>query len=1172
MSNSDDLAAGRQRPLTAWNETRVDYPESECIHSLFAQQAQRTPEAVAVVYEDQQLTYRQLNERADQLARGLQQLGVGPEVRVGICLFRSLEMVVGLYAIHKAGGAYVPMDPGYPAERLALMLEDAQVPVLLTQSVLLDLLPPTSAKLVCVDALEPTAPNSQPATLNLQPVTPENLAYVIYTSGSTGKPKGVMVRHRNVVNFFTGMDMAIGRDPGVWLAVTSISFDISVLELFWTLTRGFKVVLLGDEPTGSRLRALRSKHPVNGASYTAADQIVRHGVTHLQCTPSLAGMMVQDPKTMPALRHVKHFLFGGEPLPPALVAQLAGCGEIFNLYGPTETTIWSTVHPVTRNGGVISIGRPIANTQVYVLDEHLQPVPVGEAGELFIGGAGVVRGYLNRPELMTERFIPDPFSNLPDARLYRTGDLARHKPDGTLEFLGRLDQQVKVRGFRIELGEIEAAIRQHPDVQESAVSVWEARPNDKRLVGHFVPLPGAAIKPAELRRFLQGKLPDYMVPSVLTSLETLPLTPNGKFDRNALPLPQATRPTEYTRERQQTKGNNMSWFRRSKENKAGEPDAGKTIPLTEAQREIWYAAQISDAISRAFNLSTMVNLRGPLDPPRLSRAVRWLVDQNEALRATFSPSGDVQHIHAAMVADVPLTDLSLLPTTSRQSQLQRNLREAANELFDFARGPLFRTRLLRLAADEHILLITVHHSICDGSSLNILIHELGEHYSADIKGEPAPVRTRVTFTQFVLEAEAARQRPDRATAEAYWLAQYSRPAPMLELPTDRPLPAKRNFNGGVEAIILSPELSHELRRFSARHRCSLVAILLADYYLLLHRLTGQADLVVGLPMTSRSGDGGEFLVGHCVNFLPLRLSFEGNPTFVEHLSQVLGLLLEAHEHQNFTLGSLLQKLNLRRVPGRLPLVSVMINLDCGYDGVRLEGLETDVVTNPHGGCRFDLNFSLSESRGQLEVQCQYSAELFNPETIQRWLKHYEMLLAATVARPEQQLSELPPPALDDQPLFRNDSTQPAIDVLVAISREAGAPEGEPGASTDPPLNPTEEALARIWREVILVEEVGRNDNFFDLGGHSLLATQVIARITAALNVELPVRTIFESPTVAELAEAVSRAQREQPGGPTTIPRRQRGAETRKLQERLAGLSDTELQELLRNPKMKDVSL
>ena len=541
------MEAERRQLLTGMERPRGRItPHDQCVHHLFAEQARRTPDAVAVVFGDRQWTYRELDERAGQLARHLRQLGVGPETRVGLCATRSLEMVAGLYAIHRAGGAYVPMDPAYPKDRLAFMLEDAQIPVLLTQQFLLESLPETTARIVCLDqpdfAEDAGDSGNGETELAAGEATPENLAYVIYTSGSTGKPKGVMVRHRNAVNFFTGMDAVLGREPGVWLAVTSISFDISVLELFWTLTRGFKVVIHGDEAGAARLAAWqREGAPAQAAPPSVAEEITKHGVTHLQCTPSLAGIMLENAATREALGRVKCLLLGGEPLPPSLAERLAGAGELFNMYGPTETTVWSTAHPVTRNQGAIAIGRPLANTEIYIVDKYLQPTPIGVPGELLIGGAGVARGYLNRPELTAERFIPNPFHPQPEAPLYRTGDLARYRADGTIEFCGRLDHQVKIRGFRIELGEIEAALRQHPKVKESVVTVWEPAPGDKRLAGYLVAPAGPPPQPIELRRFLQGKLPEYMVPAAFVCLAALPLTPNGKVDRKALPVPDGLR-------------------------------------------------------------------------------------------------------------------------------------------------------------------------------------------------------------------------------------------------------------------------------------------------------------------------------------------------------------------------------------------------------------------------------------------------------------------------------------------------------------------------------------------------------------------------------------------------------------------------------------------------------
>jgi amino acid adenylation domain-containing protein len=505
--------------LLEWNRTEADYPRSSTIADLFAAQAARTPDVVALIAHGRTLTYCELDERANRLARRLQSLGVKPDTLVGVAMGRSEILVVSLLGILKAGGAYVPLDPTYPQDRLSLVIEDSEMPVLLTTAASRAHLPPAAAGLTILNA-EDADLGRESVEAVVSPATPASIAYVIYTSGSTGKPKGVMVENRNVVNFFTGMDRAIGCEPGVWLAVTSVSFDISVLELLWTLTRGFTVVVHGDE-----------------GSATIADEITRYRVSHLQMTPSLARMLTLDPRAYAALGSLKQILLGGEAVPAALIHHLRQVfkGEIHNMYGPTETTIWSTTFRVEDVDTSVSIGKPIANTQVYLLDSDLNPVPIGEIGELFIGGDGVARGYWKRPELTAERFVVIPALG-PDrgdiGKIYRTGDLARFLPDGNIDFLGRADYQIKLRGHRIEPGEIEALLEKSPGVRQAVVVLREDREGDKRLVAYLVA--DATDSAATLRAALDAKLPDYMVPSAFVFLEALPLTGNGKIDRKAL--------------------------------------------------------------------------------------------------------------------------------------------------------------------------------------------------------------------------------------------------------------------------------------------------------------------------------------------------------------------------------------------------------------------------------------------------------------------------------------------------------------------------------------------------------------------------------------------------------------------------------------------------------------
>src|SRR6266516_3927036 len=509
----------RRLLLIEWNNTTTSYPDDQCIHQLFEAQAERSPDAVAVLFENESLTYRQLNSKANQLAHRLRSIGVGPDVLVGICLERSLDMVVGLLGIVNAGGAYVPLDPTYPAERLAFMLEDGQVPVLVTQRSLLMQLPHHGIEVVCLDAKEAEQQSTENPTAT---VTSDKLAYVIYTSGSTGRPKGVQIPHRAVVNFMLSMRQQPGLTAeDTWLAVTTLSFDIAALEIFLPLITGARLIIASQD--------------VATSGVALAETLARTGTTVMQATPVTWRVLLAS--GWQGNKELK-VLCGGEALPLDLARQLLSrVASLYNMYGPTETTIWSSVYEIKPEHSSISIGRPIANTQLYLLDGQLQLVPVGVPGELYIGGDGLARGYLHRPELTAERFIHHPFSIQPEARIYRTGDLARYRADGTVELIGRIDHQVKIRGFRIELGEIEAVLRQHPQVREAVVVAREDTPGDKRLVAYVILKERQAVTGADLQAHVMKHVPNYMVPSAIVQLDAFPLTPNGKVDRRALPAP-----------------------------------------------------------------------------------------------------------------------------------------------------------------------------------------------------------------------------------------------------------------------------------------------------------------------------------------------------------------------------------------------------------------------------------------------------------------------------------------------------------------------------------------------------------------------------------------------------------------------------------------------------------
>ena len=523
--------AEKHQLLVEWNDTQRDYPSEKCIHRLFEERVERTPEAVAVVFAEQQLTYRELNGRANQLAHYLRNRGVGPEMLVGICVERSIDMVVGLLGILKAGGVYVPLDPTYPKERLGFILEDTQAGIIVTDSVSLDSLPSSSARVICLDR------DWQAIAKELQvnpgnQTTADNLAYVIYTSGSTGVPKGVEVLHRGIVRLLFGVDYVSLNGAQTILQFAPISFDAATFEVWGALLHGGQSVLYpGKVPSPRELGEVLKKHRVDTLWLTAA----------------LFNTVIDDePQT---LSGVKQLVIGGEALSVRHVTkglvELPGT-EIINGYGPTESTTFTCCYriPPELDAGAssIPIGKPIANTQVYILDRYLNPVPIGVPGELHIGGDGLARGYLKRPELTAEKFIGNPFSSDAQSRLYKTGDLARYLPDGNIEFLGRIDDQVKIRGYRIELGEIETVLAQHSGVQQAIVLAREDSPGDKRLVSYMILNQPQSVSAAELRSYLKEKLPEYMVPSAFVLMESLPLIPNGKVDRKALPTPDQSRP------------------------------------------------------------------------------------------------------------------------------------------------------------------------------------------------------------------------------------------------------------------------------------------------------------------------------------------------------------------------------------------------------------------------------------------------------------------------------------------------------------------------------------------------------------------------------------------------------------------------------------------------------
>jgi amino acid adenylation domain-containing protein len=851
--------AERHQLLVEWNDTKVEYPFDKCIHQLFEEQVELTPDAEAVLFEDKQLTYRELNQRANCLAHHLRTLGVGPEVLVGICVERSLEMVVGLLGILKAGGAYVPLDPSYPSERLAFMLEDSSVSVLLTQASLVEALPKHQARVLCLDT-DALSFAMQTKSNPISGVMPKNLAYVIYTSGSTGKPKGAMNTHRAICNRLLWMqDTYQLTEADRVLQKTPFSFDVSVWEFFWPLLTGARLVI-----------AKQDGHRDPGYLVKA---IVQQQITTLHFVPSMLQIFLEE-QGLESCSCLRRVICSGEALPKELVERFfvrLEC-ELHNLYGPTEAAIDVTFWQCKRDSNLktVPIGRPIANTQLYILDRYLQPVPVGVAGELYIGGDGVARGYLNRPELTNEKFI----SHHAQMRLYKTGDKARYLPDGNIEYLGRFDNQVKIRGFRIELGEIEAAIAQHTAVRETVVIAREDVPDQKYLAAYIVPNHSYAIASSELRGFLKQKLPDYMIPGVFVVLDALPLTPNGKVDRRALPAPEfqpelqqsllaprtpieemltsiwadvlrielvgvhqnffelgghsllATQVISRVRDTLAVELPLRSLFeaptiaelasRVELELKNGQSQEAEpllpiprleSIPLSFAQARLWFLDQLQPN-SAFYNIPLALRLSGQLNIAAIESSINEIIQRHEALRTNFTTQEGqpVQIIASTLNLKLLVVDLLYLPESSREIEAQRLAFEEANRPFNLEREPLVRGTALQLGETEYILVLTMHHIISDGWSLGVFVRELTELYKAFCTGSPPVLPLLpVQYADFAVWQRQWLSGEVLKTQLDYWKEQLKNAPNLLELPTDRPRKAIQTFQGGYYSAAFDKE-------------------------------------------------------------------------------------------------------------------------------------------------------------------------------------------------------------------------------------------------------------------------------------------------------------------------------------------------------------------------------
>nr|AAO17430.1 unknown [Pseudomonas aeruginosa]AAO17441.1 unknown [Pseudomonas aeruginosa] len=1042
-----------------------EYPAGQGVHRLFEAQAGLTPDAPALLFGEERLSYAELNALANRLAWRLREEGVGSDVLVGIALERGVPMVVALLAVLKAGGAYVPLDPQYPADRLQYMIDDSGLRLLLLlsqQSVLARLPQSDGLQSLLLDDLERLV-HGYPAENPDLPEAPDSLCYAIYTSGSTGQPKGVMVRHRALTNFVC----SIARQPGMLardrlLSVTTFSFDIFGLELYVPLARGASMLLASREQAQDPEALL--------------DLVERQGVTVLQATPATWRMLC-DSERVDLLRGCT-LLCGGEALAEDLAARMRGLSaSTWNLYGPTETTIWSARFCLGEEARPF-LGGPLENTGLYILDSEMNPCPPGVAGELLIGGDGLARGYHRRPGLTAERFLPDPFA-ADGSRLYRTGDLARYRADGVIEYLGRIDHQVKIRGFRIELGEIETRLLEQDSVRE-AVVVAQPGVAGPSLVAYLVPTEAALVdaesaRQQELRSALKNSLlavlPDYMVPAHMLLLENLPLTPNGKINRKALPLPDASavRDAHVAPEGELERAMAAIW---SEVLKLGLGHIGRDdnffelgghsllvtqvvsrvrrrldlqVPLRTlfehstlrayaqavaqlapaaqggivrcardsspqlsfAQERQWFIWRL-DPHSAAYNIPVALRLKGPLRRDALQGALDLLVQRHETLRTTF-----VEHDGAPRQVIHPTLPIAIeerRPPVAGED-LKGLVETEAHRPFDLQRGPLLRVLLLPLATDECVLVLTLHHIIADGWSMQVLVDELIRVYAALRHDEPpALAELPIQYADFAAWQRQWMDGGERERQLGYWVSRLGGEQPLLELPSDRPRPQQQSHRGRRIGIPLPAELAEALRRLAQAEQGTLFMLLLASFQALLHRYSGQNDIRVGVPIANRNREETEGLIGFFVNTQVLCAELDGQLPFRELLRQVRRAVVEAQGHQDLPFEQLVDALQPERSLSHAPLFQVMYNHQrddhrgsrfASLGELEVEDLAWDVQT-----AQFDLTLDTYESSNGLLAELTYATDLFDASSAERIAGHWLNLLRSIVARPEARIAEL----------------------------------------------------------------------------------------------------------------------------------------------------------------------
>lgn len=1126
----------KTRILTDWNDTVVEFPAESIFTELISQQTARTPQSVAVEFENQVLTYKELEESSNKLAHLLRDSGIGKGSLVGLFIDRSIGMLVSLLATIKAGGAYVPLDPGFPTDRIAYMLENSGATVVISQEQLLSTIPENNCHLILIDDLGKAAEatNAKP----IEPASgPEDPAYIIYTSGSTGKPKGVVVPHRGVTNFLCTMANSPGISSNdVLLAVTTLSFDIAVLELYLPLIVGAKVVI------ASRDTAMDGMELLNLITNTNA--------TIMQATPATWRMLMTSGwEESSAFNRNFKVLVGGEALSRDLAAQLVTrTSEVWNMYGPTETTVWSTCHPIREVNSTIVIGKPIANTQLYILDANLQPVPVGVPGELLIGGSGVALGYWQLPAMTAEKFIDNPFfdstTKYPSPKLYKTGDLARYLPDGTADFIGRNDNQVKVRGFRIELGEIEHVLMKSNLLHECVVVVREDNPGDQRIVAYYAAVPPLqdTVSPDTLREIAQKNLPSYMVPQHWISLPSLPKTLNGKIDRKMLPPPgeslsaisdKVCSAPETPRHKQlfdiwvgilksEDFGIDDDFFLLGGHSLLGiqmlakinniigislrlnvlfqsptirqlaeyiEQDLASVethtlklsipkrtpdsiIPASSQQRRMWITS---------YQNATAFRLRGPLNIKAIQEAFDIILDRHEALRTNICISDGelIQLVRPADYFNLTPTPLEKYSVTSPDDLISQLMETAARPI-DTEKEPLFTAELVKIDTDDHMLMLIINQLIFDGWSYDLLFDEFCNIYNALSSGnKPALLELPIQYGDYSIWQKDWLQSDYLQQQVTFWANKLDRDVPALSLPLDYPRPSVQTHKAAEVRYKFDASLTDKLEAIGKQHGCTLFTVIIAIYAVLLHRLSNQKEVIVGTPISGRNVDELNLLMGCFVNTLMIKFSFSQDKSFSSWLSEVKNICLEAYNNQDAPFELIVQKTNPKRDQSHSPVFQTLfIYQDVRNRDLHLNNLQMDNCKIKRTSVQTDLDVWIKRENDDIWGGFIYPTALFKQETAQHFAETFVELAKQVCAQPTKLMEDY----VIEKQLAQN----------ITLNREDK--ESLPFTVIGLPETKEEEYLVNLWKELLKVSNVSTLDNFFNLGGDSFQAIQMIGRI------------------------------------------------------------------------------